>query len=306
MGKLMKNVIGWLDSLEPSEDIGEVQFEDYDQFADLVLDIAEDVSSWNMTSPMIRMPSIPSRSMKSMNRKPTLVFYDFEVTKFDWMVVLIIPAEDSVQCICNQEYALEQFYQKHKYDVWCGYNSRHYDQYILKGILCGFDPWKVNEHIIFDDKPGWSFSDAFNKDFLINYDVMTNRDKSLKELEGFQGSTTNHLCPSASSARLTKEEAKEMSVYCRNDVLEAMNVFAATINDFNAILWLVTEYGFPLSYLNKTKAQISAAILQCDRTDFGDEWDISVLPCINLGKYKILADTFLDPFSHTRDLEFQS
>lgn len=45
MGKLMKNVIGWLDSLEPSDDIGEVQFEDYDQFADLVLDIAEDVSS---------------------------------------------------------------------------------------------------------------------------------------------------------------------------------------------------------------------------------------------------------------------
>lgn len=254
---------------------------------------------------MIQMPSIPSRSMKSMNRKPTLVFYDFEVTKFDWMVVLIIPAEDSVQCICNQEYALEQFYQKHKYDVWCGYNSRHYDQYILKGILCGFDPWKVNEHIIFDKKPGWSFSDAFNKIFLINYDVQTNRDKSLKELEGFQGHNIHESSVSFSiQRRLTEAEAKEMSVYCRNDVLEAMNVFAATINDFNAILWLVTEYGFPLSYLNKTKAQISAAILQCVRTDFGDEWDISVLPCINLGKYKILADTFLDPFNHTRDLEF--
>ena len=45
MGKLMKNVIGWLDTLAPSEDIGEIQFEDYDQFADLILDIAEDVSS---------------------------------------------------------------------------------------------------------------------------------------------------------------------------------------------------------------------------------------------------------------------
>lgn len=44
MGKLMKNVCGWLDSLQPSDDI-KVQFEDYDQFADLVLDIAEDVSS---------------------------------------------------------------------------------------------------------------------------------------------------------------------------------------------------------------------------------------------------------------------
>ena len=44
MGKLMKNVIGWLDSLEPSEDIPEVTFEDYDQFEELILDIAEDVS----------------------------------------------------------------------------------------------------------------------------------------------------------------------------------------------------------------------------------------------------------------------
>ena len=45
MGKLMKNVIGWLDSLEPSDAIPDIQFEDYDQFAELVLDIAEDVSS---------------------------------------------------------------------------------------------------------------------------------------------------------------------------------------------------------------------------------------------------------------------
>lgn len=35
---------GWLDSLEPSEDIGPVIFEDYDQFEELVLDIAEDIA----------------------------------------------------------------------------------------------------------------------------------------------------------------------------------------------------------------------------------------------------------------------
>lgn len=44
MGKLMKNVIGWLDSLQPFEDIPPITFEDYDQFSDLVLDIAEDIS----------------------------------------------------------------------------------------------------------------------------------------------------------------------------------------------------------------------------------------------------------------------
>lgn len=40
---MIASAVGWLESLEPSEDI-EVIFEDYDQFAELVLDIAEDVS----------------------------------------------------------------------------------------------------------------------------------------------------------------------------------------------------------------------------------------------------------------------
>lgn len=35
---------GWLETLEPSEDIGAVIFEDYDQFSELVLDIAEDIA----------------------------------------------------------------------------------------------------------------------------------------------------------------------------------------------------------------------------------------------------------------------
>lgn len=35
---------GWLESLEPSEDVGSIVFNGYDAFADLVMDIAEDIS----------------------------------------------------------------------------------------------------------------------------------------------------------------------------------------------------------------------------------------------------------------------
>lgn len=35
---------GWLETLDPSEEIGAVIFEGYEKFADLVLDIAEDIS----------------------------------------------------------------------------------------------------------------------------------------------------------------------------------------------------------------------------------------------------------------------
>ena len=40
---MIASAVGWLETLEPSEDI-DVVFEDYDQFADLVLDIAEDIA----------------------------------------------------------------------------------------------------------------------------------------------------------------------------------------------------------------------------------------------------------------------
>lgn len=43
MVKLMGGVLGWIKTLEPSEDI-KVEFTDYDQFEDMVLDIAEDIS----------------------------------------------------------------------------------------------------------------------------------------------------------------------------------------------------------------------------------------------------------------------
>lgn len=41
---MIASAIGWLESLEPSDDIGDVEFESYSQFADLVLDIAEDIA----------------------------------------------------------------------------------------------------------------------------------------------------------------------------------------------------------------------------------------------------------------------
>lgn len=43
-GNMIASAIGWLETLEPSEDIGDIIFESYSQFADLVLDIADDIS----------------------------------------------------------------------------------------------------------------------------------------------------------------------------------------------------------------------------------------------------------------------
>ena len=47
---------------------------------------------------------------------------------------------------------LRAFYDENRLNIWVGYNSREYDQYILKGLLLGFDPWYINNEIITKEK----------------------------------------------------------------------------------------------------------------------------------------------------------
>ena len=228
----------------------------------------------------------------------TIIFYDFEVTKFDWLVVAIDPDQDEPYIIVNDLDALKNLYNDYKEDIWVGYNNRHYDQYIMKALLCGFSAWEMNRHIIIYERPGWEFSSLLQKIFMINFDCMIAQ-KSLKELEGFQGHSIYESSVEFSIERpLTDDEITEMVQYCFNDVKETMNIFAENINEFNALLWLVQTFEFPISYLGKTKAQISAEILECSKTKRDDEWDISVLPCIKLKKYKAAARWFLNDKNH--------
>lgn len=211
-----------------------------------------------------------------------MVFFDFEVFRHNWLVVAIDPEQDMIYKIWDDPEYLEQLHDMYEEDIWVGFNSRHYDQYILKAILCGLSAWECNDWIINKHQPGWSFSSLLQKIFLINYDVMP-LNSSLKQLEGFQGHNIHESSVDFKIDRpLTEEEKLETEKYCQNDVEETINVFLNNINDFNALLWLVQEYNFPLSYMSKTKAQISAEILECEPEDRGDEWDISVLPCIQL------------------------
>lgn len=215
-----------------------------------------------------------------------MIFYDFEVFKFNNLAVAIDPEKDKPYVIWDDPKALEKLYSNYKNDIWVGFNSRHYDQYILKAILCGLSAWECNDWIINKHQPGWSFSDLLRKIFLINYDVMP-LNSSLKQLEGFQGHNIHESSVDFKIDRpLTEAEKAETVKYCTNDVEEAMNIFLENINDFNALLWLVKEYKFPLSYMSKTKAQISAEILECEPKDRDDEWDLSVLPCIQLQNKK--------------------
>lgn len=233
-------------------------------------------------------------------------FYDFEVFKYDWLVVIIDPFTKEETVIVNDYDQLMSYYEKHKMDVWCGYNNRHYDQYILKGILSKFDPFDVSKFIILDDNPGYKYSRLINKFPMINFDIAL-LGKSLKQLEGFQGhniheSSVNFMI----DRKLTQEEIEETIEYCRNDVLETINVFCECRSEFDALLGLVKMFNMPLSAMNYTKAQISAEILECESKKFKDDWDLVFLPCIKLSEYQWIKFWFENPDNQSENMELNT
>lgn len=240
-----------------------------------------------------------------------LNFYDFEVFKHDWMVVVINPVTHGERVIINDADALTALYEEHKREIWVGYNNIHYDQFIFKGILCGFDPKAINDFIIAEGHKGWQYSSLFRKLYMVNYDVFHRKtDRGLKTLEAYLG---NDICettvPFDIDRKLTEAEIAETIKYCRHDVEQTIEVFMQRKSEFDARMDLLKMFNLPLVYLGKTDAQLTAIILGAERParPRDDEFDIVPLPCLDLGPYDFIRSWYLDPanqdYSATLDFD---
>ena len=74
-----------------------------------------------------------------------LNFYDFEVYPKLWTVTIINPMTGEETAIVNDVRKLKQHYEAHKNEIYVGFNSRHYDDWIFKALLCGFSAWEMNQ-----------------------------------------------------------------------------------------------------------------------------------------------------------------
>lgn len=225
-----------------------------------------------------------------------LNFYDFEVFKEDWLVVIINPVEKSETIIVNDPEKLKEYYESHKKEIWVGYNNRRYDQYIMKAILCGFDPKEVSDYMIVKNKGGWQYSSLMNKVPMINFDVMLKNDGGLKSLEGFMGNDIQETgVPFDIDRKLTTEEIRETIKYCKHDVEQTIEVFLNRKEEFDAAMGLVKIFKLPLKFMGKTGAQRVAQILGGRGVHYHDEFDFEIVPTLRLSKYKYIADWYLDP-----------
>lgn len=238
-----------------------------------------------------------------------MIFYDFEVFKEDWLTVFIDVTRKTEQVIVNNPDELKALYEANTSNIWVGFNNRHYDQYIMKGILLGMNPKRINDWIILEKREGWQFSSVFNKVPMTNYDVMPNPPVGLKTMEGFLGSNIKETgVPFDINRKLTKAEIEETIKYCRHDVEQTIKIFLEKIDEFNAMHGIVQAFPnmVSLSNIGDSEARITAKVLGCVKQDFKDEFDYFFLPCLRLNKYKYVQDWFEEKKKEALAMDLQN
>ena len=213
--------------------------------------------------------------------KSKLVAFDFEVTAFDWLLVVKERSTGIYHVFHNDPQGVEDFINEHDY-IYAAYNNKHYDNYILKGVLNHYTPdeiKKINDYIIVEKQDGWTY--PFDQPYIKlppTTDLMLDMPlrQSLKELEGnmlmdIQESTIDfnidHLW--------TKEEFEEMLFYCKHDVDAADKLIDERMGYLEAKVFNGTREGLTVEEsLYRTNGQLAAIALRAEKQTFADERDI--------------------------------
>lgn len=240
------------------------------------------------------------------------IFYDFEVFSKSrdpvtgrafWLVVLVDYDSKKGKVIVNDLEQLHKYYNYFKDDIFIGFNSRNYDSHIFKGLLLGMDAGYINDKLIEEGKKGWEVvRDGYKVQFN-NFDIMPNPPVSLKTLEGFMGSDIKETSvPFDLDRPLTDEEIKETIKYCAHDVKETIKVFDARPEEFESQLQLIDAFKLEMKQFNKTKAQLSAHILDAKKhPNRGDEFEFILPDTLVLDKYKYVKEWYENPENKSYD-----
>lgn len=155
-------------------------------------------------------------------RDDGLIIYDCEVFKHDWIVVFKDNKTRIYTVIHNDNEALKMAINND--DMYIGFNSKHYDQYIIKAIAADFTPEevkKLNDYIMGGGQ-GWEYPPL--QGFYFNFNNIDIRDDmqqtlSLKSIEGHLGLPIKESNVDFNiDHSLTKEELEEVIKYCKYDV----------------------------------------------------------------------------------------
>lgn len=215
-----------------------------------------------------------------------ILVFDFEVFRYDFLMVAMDLETQDYTIIENDRDKMIEFYNNNINNIWVGYNCKNYDKYILQAIINGVNPKLVNDYIIGGGN-GW---ELFRDRLDINlYDTMI-MGKSLKQLESYFGVDIRESEIDFNLDRpLTDTERASNIKYCKSDVYNTALVFMHNKQEFEAQIGLIKLSCSSLSDLSKTKAQLSAKILEAKPLPvqlLQQEWEFEYNQCVKDYDYK--------------------
>lgn len=224
------------------------------------------------------------------------IIVDFEVLSDGdfWMCCMKDYKSEKEHTIINDRDELIRVYNKNKDHVFVGYNIKGYDQWILKAIVAGLDPCSVSKALIENKVQPWNISPALNK-VKLNLFELSNGFRSLKELELFMGEDIKESSVPFDLKRYpTDSEIEELTKYCLHDVRMTYKVFQELYFEYEAQLGLIEYFNLEENMFNKTKAQLSAHILQAKKPieDRDDLYDFDIVDTIKLSKYAYVKEWY--------------
>lgn len=233
-----------------------------------------------------------------MNRN--ILFFDFEVFKHDWLLCVKYLKEDKWINIHNNVEMLIEFLKSEKESLWVGFNSNHYDIWILNAILQGLDPFVISKKIIEENLKGWQLGLKSTSIATIDLkqDNIDNLSLSLKEVEANIGLSIEESNVDFNLDRkLTNDELMLTLKYCKHDVLATQFLFKQREDWVESKINLINQNGWPLSDAKKTSAQLTSKALGALKrsSNFNDDHIYDVPHDLNLGKYSELLNYFKSP-----------
>lgn len=203
--------------------------------------------------------------------------FDFEVFAHDWIVVFKNKDTKEYFVFHNDNDGVFAFMEQEP--LLAGFNNKHYDQFILKAVLCGFTPEQVkdvNDFIILQGQQGWDHPVLQQyRVFFNQYDLMDDCQQglSLKAIEAHLGMDIRETTVSFDIDRpLNQEEIDQVVFYCKHDVDATDKVDDLREDYLRNKITLGREVGIEDSRaMYMTNAKLTAAYLKASPKPHDDE-----------------------------------
>lgn len=207
-----------------------------------------------------------------------IVIYDVEVFCSDWLVTFKDKETGHYTRIWNDNDELCECISDDC--IYIGFNSKHYDQFIIKAIVAGFTPEEVkqvNDYII-QGGQGWEC--PLLEDVYLRFNNVDIRDDmqvglSLKAIEGHLGLPIQESTVSFDIDRpLTEAERRETEFYCDHDV-DTTEMIVDLRKDYlkNKINLGKLAGISDVKAMSMTNAKLTAAVLKATPKKHDDERD---------------------------------